>query len=136
MGVTVQDCHLQCGADEPLDRADGLHIPENRQPGRGRVAAAGMLIRIMMINTLMPVKQNSFTHLIALLVLHDRSILAHATSVTGHYSSNGRYSVDRTQIVCLFLFCRVYVGINNNNNHAYAGQIEWFYTSQSPIGSC
>jgi hypothetical protein len=32
---------------------------------------------------LMPVKLNSFTHRIALLVLHDRDILAHATSVSG-----------------------------------------------------
>jgi hypothetical protein len=31
---------------------------------------------------------NSFTHLRALVVLTDRGILAHATSVTGHYSSN------------------------------------------------
>jgi hypothetical protein len=37
---------------------------------------------------LMPAKLNSFTHLSALLVLHDRGILAHAISVTGHYSSN------------------------------------------------
>jgi hypothetical protein len=43
---------------------------------------------IMIINMLMPVKLNSFTHLRALTVLHDRGILAHATSVTRHYSSN------------------------------------------------
>jgi WD40 repeat protein len=35
---------------------------------------------------------NSFTHLRALLVLHDRGILAHKTSVTGHYSSNRSHS--------------------------------------------
>jgi 2-iminoacetate synthase ThiH len=37
---------------------------------------------------LMPVKLHSFTHLSALLVLHDRGISTHATGVTGHYSSN------------------------------------------------
>jgi hypothetical protein len=37
---------------------------------------------------LVPVKLNSFTHLRALLVLHHRGILAHTTSVAGHYSSN------------------------------------------------
>jgi hypothetical protein len=31
---------------------------------------------------------NRFTHPRALLVLHDLGLLAHATSVTGHYSSN------------------------------------------------
>jgi hypothetical protein len=35
---------------------------------------------------LMPVKLNSFTQLRAQLVLHDRGILAHAPSVTGHFS--------------------------------------------------
>jgi hypothetical protein len=39
------------------------------------------------LNQLVPVKMNSFTHLRALLVLHDRGILTHITSVTGHYSS-------------------------------------------------
>ena len=37
---------------------------------------------------LVPVKLKSFTHPRALLLLHDRGILAHATSVTGHYSFN------------------------------------------------
>jgi hypothetical protein len=36
----------------------------------------------------MPVKLNSFTPLRALLILHDRGILAHATCVIGHYSCN------------------------------------------------
>jgi hypothetical protein len=31
---------------------------------------------------------NSFLHLRALLVLHDRGVLAHATSVTGYYYSS------------------------------------------------
>jgi uncharacterized membrane protein len=39
---------------------------------------------MIIIKTLVPVKLNSFTHLRALLVLHDRGILAHATSITGH----------------------------------------------------
>ena len=43
-----------------------------------------MIIIITIINVLMPVKLNSFTHLRALLVLLDRGILAHATSVPGH----------------------------------------------------
>jgi hypothetical protein len=36
----------------------------------------------------MPVKLNNFTHLRALLELHDCRILAHVTSVTAHHSSN------------------------------------------------
>jgi hypothetical protein len=48
-----------------------------------------MLVMIMIIiNVCMPVQQNSFTHVMALLVLHDCGILALAASVTGHYSSN------------------------------------------------
>ena len=31
---------------------------------------------------------NSFTHLRALFMLHNRGILAHVTSIVGHYSSN------------------------------------------------
>jgi hypothetical protein len=41
-----------------------------------------------MITMLMPVKQNGFTHVRALLVLHGCGVLAQSTSVTGHYSSN------------------------------------------------
>jgi hypothetical protein len=47
-----------------------------------------LIIIIAIINMLMQVKLNTFTHLIALLALHDRGKLAHVTSVTGHYSSN------------------------------------------------
>jgi hypothetical protein len=47
----------------------------------------GIIITIM-INMLMPVKLNSFAHLRVLLVLHDCGILAHATTITGYYSSN------------------------------------------------
>ena len=43
---------------------------------------------IIIIDMLMPVELNSFTHIRALLVLHNRGIFAHATSVTGLYSSN------------------------------------------------
>jgi hypothetical protein len=45
-------------------------------------------VNMNIIDRLMPVQQNSVTHRRALLVLHDRGILAHATSVTGHYFSN------------------------------------------------
>ena len=41
---------------------------------------------------LMPVKSNSFTHPRSLMVLHDRGMMAHATSVTGHYSFNWSHS--------------------------------------------
>jgi hypothetical protein len=41
---------------------------------------------------LMPVKQNNYTHLRVLLVLHDRGMLALLTSVAGRYSSNWKHS--------------------------------------------
>jgi hypothetical protein len=44
---------------------------------------------IIMINMLMSVKLNSFTHLRALLVLHARGILAHATSATSKCIPSG-----------------------------------------------
>jgi hypothetical protein len=42
---------------------------------------------------------NSFTHLRALLVLHDCGILAHMTNVTGHYSSD---TGTTAQVICLW----------------------------------
>jgi hypothetical protein len=48
-------------------------------PGRPEV----VLIIILIINMLMPVQQDSFTHLRSLLVHHDRGILAHVLSVAG-----------------------------------------------------
>jgi hypothetical protein len=47
------------------------------------------MITIIIISMLLPVIYNCSTHLRALLVLHDRGILAHVTSVTGHQ----RYTV-------------------------------------------
>jgi hypothetical protein len=60
---------------------------------------------MIIINMLMRDKLNSITHLRALLVLHDRGILAHATSITpptevtqilalrlGYYDSGTRHS--------------------------------------------
>jgi hypothetical protein len=46
------------------------------------------VIIIIIENTLLLVKLNSFAHLRALLVLYDRGVLAHITSITGRYSCN------------------------------------------------
>ena len=47
-----------------------------------------IIIIIIVIKHAYAGELNSFTHLRALLVLHDRGILAHVTNVTGHYSSS------------------------------------------------
>ena len=47
-----------------------------------------IMIIIIIIKHAYAGQLNSFTQLRALLVLHDRGILAHVTNVTGHYSSS------------------------------------------------
>jgi hypothetical protein len=74
--------------------------------GRAGIAGAGYRRRLPKVSVLTLIiiilsmlytyagQLNSFTHLRALLVLHDRGILAHSTSISGRYSSNRSHHLD------------------------------------------
>jgi hypothetical protein len=56
----------------------------SREQSSAAPVRSSLLLQIMIINMFMAVKLSGFTHLRALFMLHDCSILAHVTSVTGH----------------------------------------------------
>jgi hypothetical protein len=65
---------------QPRFMDDAVDIPELG-------ARFVLLLLLLLLSMLVPAQLNSFTHLRTQLVLHGRGILAHATSVAGHYSS-------------------------------------------------